>query len=231
LFNMTKIWTRITTLMLEIQFFRCLICEVVSLALKTVYGIQNSFRFRLNSSPAAWLTCLLCSRDQRSESGQLVLKLYTNRLHAECVVARRRTSTCGWWSYAVVCSKGTRSVTSVTGWLTCLRRAPHSIPGMICDNCLAVCSVLASMIALSFTISYPVNGLLSPFGKLQKITINFVMSLCLSVRLSPWNMSAPTGRIFMKFDIWIFFENLLRKFKFHWNMTRITGNILDKIRM
>jgi len=27
--------------------------------------------------------------------------------------------------------------------------------------------------------------------------------------------SAPTGRIFMKFDIEVFFENLSRKFKFH----------------
>jgi hypothetical protein len=39
------------------------------------------------------------------------------------------------------------------------------------------------------------------------ISISFVMS----VRLSAWNNSAPTGRISMKFDIWGFFENLLRK--------------------
>jgi hypothetical protein len=47
----------------------------------------------------------------------------------------------------------------------------------------------------------------------------------LSVRLSAWNNSAPTGRFFMKFDIWIFFENLLRKFKFHCNRTRIKGTL------
>ena len=29
----------------------------------------------------------------------------------------------------------------------------------------------------------------------------------------------------MKFDIWVFFENLSRKFKFHWNRTRITGTL------
>jgi hypothetical protein len=45
----------------------------------------------------------------------------------------------------------------------------------------------------------------------------------MSVCPSAWNNSAPTGRIFMKFDIYVFFENLLRKFKFHQNMTRITG--------
>jgi hypothetical protein len=27
----------------------------------------------------------------------------------------------------------------------------------------------------------------------------------------------------MKFDIWVFFENLSREFKFGWNVTRITG--------
>jgi hypothetical protein len=35
------------------------------------------------------------------------------------------------------------------------------------------------------------------------------------VRLSGWNIPALTGRIFMKFDIWILFENLLRRFKFY----------------
>ena len=29
-----------------------------------------------------------------------------------------------------------------------------------------------------------------------------------------WNDSAPTIRIFMKFDVWVVFENLSRKFKF-----------------
>ena len=40
-------------------------------------------------------------------------------------------------------------------------------------------------------------------------------SLCLSIRPSAWSNSAPTGRIFMKFDIWVFFENLSGKFSFH----------------
>jgi hypothetical protein len=37
----------------------------------------------------------------------------------------------------------------------------------------------------------------------------------LHVCLSAWNNSSATGRISMKFDIRGFFENLLRKFKFH----------------
>ena len=40
-------------------------------------------------------------------------------------------------------------------------------------------------------------------------------SVCRSVRLSDWKNSAPIGRMFMKFDIRIFFENLSKKFKFH----------------
>jgi len=61
--------------------------------------------------------------------------------------------------------------------------------------------------------------LIGPFTKLRKATISFVTS----VRLSAWNNLAPTGQIFVKFEIWVFFENLSRKFKFDWNLTRITG--------
>jgi hypothetical protein len=45
-----------------------------------------------------------------------------------------------------------------------------------------------------------------------------------SVRPSVWNL-APNGRIFMKFNITAFFVNLLRKFKFHQNLTRIAGTL------
>jgi hypothetical protein len=51
----------------------------------------------------------------------------------------------------------------------------------------------------------PITWLLGAFAKLRKATISFVMSFRLSprlyVRLSAWNNSAPTGRIFMKFVI------------------------------
>jgi hypothetical protein len=43
--------------------------------------------------------------------------------------------------------------------------------------------------------------------------------------LSAWNNSAATGQIFMKFDIRVFFEDLLRKLKFHINLTRITDTL------
>jgi hypothetical protein len=43
---------------------------------------------------------------------------------------------------------------------------------------------------------------LGVFAKLRKATISFVIS----DRLSAWNNSDPTGWIFMKFDIWEFFQ-------------------------
>jgi hypothetical protein len=39
------------------------------------------------------------------------------------------------------------------------------------------------------------------FAKFQETTISFVVSVHPSVRTSKWNNSAPTGRIFMIFDI------------------------------
>ena len=48
---------------------------------------------------------------------------------------------------------------------------------------------------------------LGAFAKLRKATVSFVMS----VRPSEWNNLAHTGRIFMKFDIWVFFENSVEK--------------------
>ena len=47
----------------------------------------------------------------------------------------------------------------------------------------------------------------------------------MSVRLSACNISAPTGRIFMKFYIWVLVENISWKFKFLWNLTRMTFTV------
>ena len=63
--------------------------------------------------------------------------------------------------------------------------------------------------------------------KIEKATINIVMYLCppfyQSVRpyvlylacLSALENSAPTGRIFIEFDIRVFFQHLSRKIKFN----------------
>ena len=52
---------------------------------------------------------------------------------------------------------------------------------------------------------------LSSLAKFRKTTITFVMS----VSLSAFNNSNPTGRVFIIFHIWVFLENLSRKFKFN----------------
>jgi hypothetical protein len=49
------------------------------------------------------------------------------------------------------------------------------------------------------------------FMRARKIANINLPSSCLSVRPFKWNNSAPTGRMFMKFGIWIFLENLPRK--------------------
>ena len=54
------------------------------------------------------------------------------------------------------------------------------------------------------------------FADLRKATASFVMP----VRLE-------TGRISVKFDL--FFENLSKKFKFHSNLTRITGALREDL--
>jgi hypothetical protein len=48
--------------------------------------------------------------------------------------------------------------------------------------------------------------------------------VCPSVRLSTWNNSAPTGRIFMKIEIHVFLENL-EKMQVSLKMTSITGTL------
>jgi hypothetical protein len=56
--------------------------------------------------------------------------------------------------------------------------------------------------------------------KLSNAAISFVISVRLSVR--PLNNSASTGKMFVKFDTSLIFENLSTKSQFHSNLTRIT---------
>ena len=61
-------------------------------------------------------------------------------------------------------------------------------------------------------------------AKLRTATISFIMS----VRLSACNNSALSGRIFIEFDIWVLFEILSIKFKFHYDLTRIKDTLREK---
>ena len=55
--------------------------------------------------------------------------------------------------------------------------------------------------------------MLGALEKLRKAANSFVISICPSVRPSTWKDTAPTGQIFMKFDICIFLENMSRKIR------------------
>jgi hypothetical protein len=58
----------------------------------------------------------------------------------------------------------------------------------------------------------------------EKATISFVMSVC-----PHGKKLASTELVFMKFNIWGFFENLSRKFMFLYNLTRITGTLHEDL--
>jgi hypothetical protein len=94
-----------------------------------------------------------------------------------------------------------------------------------------VLSIYLRLILLLLQVTYhpATNAFLGAFANLRKATISFVMSVCLSISASVWNNSAPTSRIFVKFNIWVFFENISRKFKFYCNLTRITGTLHDDL--
>jgi len=61
------------------------------------------------------------------------------------------------------------------------------------------------------------------FAKLRKPTITFVLSVRQSVRTE--QLDGFSWNLVLQY----FFENLWRKFKFDWNLTRITGNLRDDI--
>ena len=76
-------------------------------------------------------------------------------------------------------------------------------------------------------LSYIIVTFLAPSQDCLKRLLH---SSCLSVRPTAWNNSALTGRIFIRSDtLAFFFLNLLRKFKSHSNLTRITGTLYEDI--
>jgi len=85
----------------------------------------------------------------------------------------------------------------------------------------SVYRILGSILDVGPSCSSVYVEFLGEQAKLRKPTISFVLSVCPFVRLSAWNNSAPTGRFFMKIKFWVFFDNLSKKIKFHYNLTRI----------
>jgi len=90
-------------------------------------------------------------------------------------------------------------------------------------------SVVLILVILKMLPFFRHHSLLEEFlvesANLQKAAVSFAMSVPPSV----WNNSAPTGRVYMKFDISIFFKNLLRILKFHSNLTGTTDTLHEDL--
>jgi hypothetical protein len=86
-----------------------------------------------------------------------------------------------------------------SNWKFCFEFAV--VPEILKGACL--CSLYILRIIDIMTI-------LGALANLRKVNICFFIS----ARLSAWSNSVPTGRIFMKFNIWIFYQNLSREIKF-----------------
>jgi hypothetical protein len=69
-------------------------------------------------------------------------------------------------------------------------------------------------------------AILGAFAKLRKLIVSSVMSVCRSVRIE---QPAPAGRIGIKFNIKLFFENLSRNFKIYSYLARMTGNLHENV--
>ena len=55
------------------------------------------------------------------------------------------------------------------------------------------------------------------------------LSVCTPAHPSSWNILAPPEWIFMKFGIWVFFKDILRKLKFDYNLTRLMGTFHEDL--
>ena len=65
--------------------------------------------------------------------------------------------------------------------------------------------------------------------RLERILGSSCLSFRPPVHLSARNKPTPTERIFMKFDIRIFFKNLSRNLNFNQNLTRIKNTLHEDV--
>jgi hypothetical protein len=116
------------------------------------------------------------------------------------------------------------STVHVNWQLKCLRCSDSSVASCVKFRCFCTTFVPRAFVLFNiisntehtyneyaYYLRYTFLPFLGTFAELLKANSSFVMS----VRPSPGNNSAPNVRIFMNFDIWVFFENVLRKFSFH----------------
>ena len=98
----------------------------------------------------------------------------------------------------------------------CRSQRPCHVRCVVCRSAVYCRDIERLGCSASSGIKLHVCGdLLGVLAELRTAAISFLISIC----TSPWNDSSSTGRIFMKFDISASFENMLRKLKFHLNLT------------
>ena len=69
---------------------------------------------------------------------------------------------------------------------------------------------------------------ITDFSHAIKITISYIISVCLSVWQNAWNNSAPIGRNFMKSEVrTFFFFKFVEKIQVVLNVTRITTTLRE----
>jgi hypothetical protein len=107
-------------------------------------------------------------------------------------------------------------------WLPSLEVGSEDWQLFTAKNCTRCPAALLCLITIrhTHTSTLKFTSFLGAFAKLRKATTSFVSSSRPSV--CP---HGATRLIFMKFDIWGSFENLSRKFKFHFNRTRMKGTL------
>ena len=81
--------------------------------------------------------------------------------------------------------------------------------------CQKQSALVTVLIWMNLIANFPLYASSGAFERFRKVTVSFLMSVCLSNRLTAWDNSAPNGRIFVKFDSCRFFENLSNELKFY----------------
>jgi len=116
----------------------------------------------------------------------------------------------------------------------------YSSPSLKAARCISEnVTTVGGTLVLQFYVGLliPVSIALCPkkksiiFRRVRKICEKRLLtSSCLFFCLTVYSNSQLSGRIFIQLDIGVcfFFDNQSIKFKFHWNMTRITGSTVHK---
>jgi hypothetical protein len=169
---------------------------------------HDVYSMRFQAFPAVWLLCGVNWLKFPDVSGRLVGPIMGRTIRVSFLLDASLRGVCRFFKYTatwimwliVENEKVTYYLRSIVG---------NHLTNLSCVLCFIYCCC-CFVIVIGVVLCC---GLLwiDAFAKLRIATISFDIS----EYAFAWNNSASTGRIFMKFDIRVFFENLSRKFKFH----------------